>query len=397
MRRQANTKGDFALAHWSASPVLIGLALGFLVGPAGLNLIEPQLPDDSALIRSLTEAILLFSLFCVGLRLRTPFEWRAWRGPLQLSSVALLGTVLLGAAAAHLILGMSALQCLLVAAILAPTDAALAAQLHAPAECVGDPMSQALAAEGAITSAIAIPLVVLVLTLMGVSVRGLGVFGSVTLTGLWSLAGGALLGWLLGMAVSRWLSRLDRVREGDLLEELTVFATAALAYTCAVALRTDALLAVLAAGLAVSHTGGLRPRTRTPPLGARVLRLAAGAERAGSLLAAALAGALLGSVGLSVRAVLYAASVLLVVRPLAVRLGLLRWGPAFRERWALELFAARGAAPLCCLALAIEHGLPDAFARLLATAVLTVIVGSMLSSAIAAGVVRRPTPGAVDL
>lgn len=397
MRRQANIRNEFALTRGSASPVLIGLTLGFLVGPAGLKLIEPQLAEDSALIQSLTEAVLLVSVFCVGLRLRAPFEPGAWRPALQLSSVTLVAALLLAAAAAYPLLHMSALQCLLLAAILAPTDAALAAELYPAGENGSDSMPNTLAAEGAITSAVAIPLVLLVLTLMGVSARGSDVFGSISLTVLWALCGGATVGWLLGVAVSRCLSIVDRDRDGDLLEEMTVFATAALTYTCAVALRTDALLAVLAAGLALSHTGRLRARTRRQPLGARVLRLAGRAERAVSLLAAALVGALLGSVGLGARIALYAAVLVIVVRPLSVRLGLARSAVPGRERRAIELFAARGAAPICCLAIAIEHGLPDAFSKQLADVVLAVIVGSILSSAVSAGAWRRPTPGAVGL
>jgi NhaP-type Na+/H+ or K+/H+ antiporter len=377
--------------------VLIGLTLGLLAGPAGLKLIEPQLAEDSALIQSLTEAVLLVSLFCVGLRLRAPFESGTWRPALQLSSVTLIATLLLGAAAAHLLLHMSVLQCLLLAAILAPTDAALAAELHPAGESESDSMLNTLTTEGAITSALAIPLVVLFLTLMGVSERGADVFGSISLTVLWVLCGGATVGWLLGMAVSRCLALIDRDRDGDLLEEMIVFATAVLAYTCAVALRSDELLAVLAAGLALSHSGRLRPRTRTPPLGARVLRLAGRAERTVTLLAAALVGALLGSVGLSARIALYAAVLVIVVRPLSVRLGLARSKASGRERRAIELFAARGAAPMCCLAIAIEHGLPDAFAEQLAAVVLAVIVGSILSSAVSASAWRRPTPGAVGL
>jgi NhaP-type Na+/H+ or K+/H+ antiporter len=238
---------------------------------------------------------------------------------------------------------------------------------------------------------------VLVLTLMGVSDRGSRVFGSISLTALWALCGGAAVGWLIGMAASRWLLRIDRDRDGDLLEEMLVFATAALAYTCAIALRADALLAVLTAALALSHAGQLWPGMRRQPLGARVLRLAARAERAVTLLGAALAGALLGTVGFSARTGLYAAVLLMVVRPLSVRLGLTRAPAPGRERRAIELFAARGAAPLCCLAIAIEHGLQDAFAKRLAEVVLAVIVGSILVGAASAGSLRRPTPGTVDL
>src|SRR6185437_11881142 len=226
----------------------------------------------------------------------------------------------------------------------------------------------ALAGEGAVTSAIVAPIVVLVLTRMGMTGAGAAVLGSLTLTVLWSLAGGAAVGWLAGATASRWLALIDRDRQGDLLEELIVLATGALAYVCALALRADALLAAFAAGLALSH-GGRRQMRRKQALGPRVLRFAARAERGATVL-------------------------LILIRPLAVRLGLGRPLVTAAQRRTLELFAARGPAALYCLALAAAHELPAPFGRELRDAVLVVIVVSVISGAVTALTARKPSPGA---
>ena len=105
--------------------------MGVLAGPLGLKLIEPQLSEDGALIQSLSEAVLLICLFCAGLRLRAPLDWAPWRAPLQLASLTTVSAALLSAGAAYLIFGMSLLQALLLAVILAPTDAVLASDAHA--------------------------------------------------------------------------------------------------------------------------------------------------------------------------------------------------------------------------------------------------------------------------
>src|SRR5579862_3872174 len=84
VRKQVNTKTESPLTRWSTSPVILGIGVGLLAGPLGLRLIEPQLPEDGSLIQSVSEAVLLISLFCAGLRLRAPFEWAPWRAPLQL-------------------------------------------------------------------------------------------------------------------------------------------------------------------------------------------------------------------------------------------------------------------------------------------------------------------------
>ena len=393
VHKQVNTRADFPLTRWSASPVIVGIGVGLLAGPLGLKLIEPQLTEDASLIQSVSEAVLLICLFCAGLRLRAPFEWAPWRAPLQLASLTAVCAALLSAAAAYVIFRMSPLQSLLLAVILVPMDAVLASDVHAPTDGEQDVVPFALAAEGAVTSAVVAPILMLVLTRMGVTGVGSTVLGSLTLTLLWSLAGGAVLGWLIGAASSRWLALIDRDRQGDLLEEMIVFATGALAYVCALALRTDALLAALAAGLALSHGGRLRS-THKQALGMRVLRFAGRAERGAALLVMVLLGALLGAADFTPRNALYAAVLLILARPLAVRLGLRRPVVTAVQRRSLELFAARGPAALYCLALAGSHDLPAAFGRQLENAALVVIVVSVISGAVSALSARKPNPGA---
>lgn len=393
VRKQANTKAEPPLTRWSSSPVILGIGIGLLAGPEGLGLIEPQLSDDAALIQSISEAVLLICLFCAGLRLRAPLAWVPWRVPLQLASLSTVSAALLSAGAAYLIFGMTLLQSVLLAVILAPTDAALASDAHAATEGEQELVPFALAAEGALTSAMVAPVAVLLLTRMGVTGAGTAVLGSLTLTVLWSLAGGAAVGWLMGVAASRWLALIDRDRQGDLLEEMIVFATGALAYVCALALRTDALLGALAAGLALSH-GGRRRLTRKQPLGARVLRFAGRAERGATVLVMVLLGALLGAADFSLRTALYAAVLLILIRPLAVRLGVGRPVVMPAQRRTLELFAARGPAALYCLVLAAGQNLPAGFGKQLESAVLAVIVISIISGAVSALTARKTSPGA---
>jgi NhaP-type Na+/H+ or K+/H+ antiporter len=393
VRKQADNRTEFPLTRWSTSPVILGIGIGVLAGPMGLSLVQPQLPEDAALIQSTSEAVLLTSLFCVGLRLRASIDWAPWRAPLQLASLTTVSAALLSAGAAYLIFGMSLLQSVLLAVILAPTDAVLAADAHAGAEGEQEFVPFALAGEGALTSAIAAPVAQLVMTRMGVTAAGAAVLGSLSLTFVWSLAGGGAVGWLVGAAASRWLALIDRDRQGDLLEEMIVFATGALAYVCALALRTDALLAALAAGLALSH-GGRRRLRRKQALGTRVLRFAGRAERGATVLLMVLLGMLLGAGDFTARAALYAAVLLILIRPLAVRLGLGRPLVTPAQRRTLELFAARGPAALYCLALAASHELSAPFGRQLQNAVLVVIVVSVISGAVMALTARKPSPGA---
>jgi NhaP-type Na+/H+ or K+/H+ antiporter len=258
-------------------------------------------------------------------------------------------------------------------------------------------MPFALAAEGALTSAFAAPLVLVVLGFLGLNDPGSGALGSVTLAGIWSVAAGAVAGWLIGAAMSRWIALLDPDRQGDFLEEMIVLATVALTYTCALAVRGDGLLAVFTSGLALSHGGRLRRSVRKVALGARVLRFAGRVERLAAVLIMVLLGALVAGVDIRLRAVLFALVLLTLLRPLAVRLGVGGLVMAAGQRRPLEWFGARAAAALYCLALAVNHGLGASFAHDLAGIALVVIVSSIVFSAVSALSLRRASPGAVDL
>ena len=134
MRRQDNTKTDLPLTRWSPYPILLGLGVGVLAGPAGFHLIEPHVVEDSGLVESVSEIVLLVALFCAGLRLRVPFEWHFWRVPVRLATLTMLATGSLAAAAAHVLFGMDLVAAVLLGVVVAPTDAVLASDIHVPAE-----------------------------------------------------------------------------------------------------------------------------------------------------------------------------------------------------------------------------------------------------------------------
>ena len=399
VRRQDHTKSELPLTRWSAHPVFIGLGVGVLAGPAGLHLLEPHVVEDGGLVESVSESVLAVTLFCVGLRLRVPFEWHFWRMPVRLATLTLIATATLAAAAAHVLFGMDLLAAVLLGVILASTDAVLASDMHVPAEIDQDAMPFTLAAEGALTSALVVPLLLIVLEFLGFGESGSGALGFHVLLTTWSVAGGAVLGWLVGAVMMRWLALLDADRQGDFLEDMIVVATAVLTYVSALALRTDGFIAVFVAGLALSHGGRLRHVLRKATPSARVLRFAGRIERFAAVLMMVLIGALLSGVELHLRMAVFALLLLAGLRPLAVRIGLAGLGLPATQRRSLEWFGARGAAALYCLGLAIDHGVGGAYAHELAGTVLVVVVASVVFSAVSAVSLGKasPGPGAVDL
>jgi len=393
VRRPDNTRADLPLTRWSPHPILLGLGVGLLAGPAGLHLLEPHVVEDSGQVESISEIVLVVALFCAGLRLRVPFEWHFWRIPLRLASLTMLATATLAAAAAHVLFGMNLVEALLLGVVLAPTDAVLASDIHVPAEIDQDVVPFTLAAEGALTSTLAAPLLLVVLEILGFGDSGSDALGAHLALSIWSVVGGAVVGWLIGALMMRWLTLLDSDRQGDFLEDMVVVATAVLTYVSALALRADGLIAVFVAGLALSHGGRLRRSLRKATPSARVLRFAGRAERFAAVLVAVLLGALLAGADLHLRMEVFALLLLAGLRPLAVRLGLGGLGLPPAQRRPLEWFGARGAASLYCLELAINRGLGGEFAHELAATALVVVVTSIIFSAVSAFSLRKASPG----
>jgi NhaP-type Na+/H+ or K+/H+ antiporter len=388
---------DVALTRRPAHAAVVALGVGVLLGPFGLRLLRPQLMEDGSLIETISEIALLTCLFCLGLRLRMPIEWRTWRIPLRLSTLATLATIALAAAAAHLMFDMSLAESLLLGAIIAPTDSVLASDAAPQSDAEPDPPSFILCAESGINNGLAAALVLLVLGMMGLSDSDSAALGSISLVALWAAAGGLLVGALVGTGMARWIKLLDPERQADFLEEAMVFATAALAYGAALAIHTDGFLAVFTAGVALSHGGRLRRPLRNRPLMPRVLRIAGRIERYSWLVIVVLLGALVASIEYKWWMLVFAVILILIIRPLAVRLAL--GGVTLPEaQWrSVAGFTARGIASLYCLAFSINHGLGAPYARLLAGVTLVVVVTSIIASTISGLPLSRPSPGTVDL
>ncbi|HKT71798.1 MAG TPA: hypothetical protein VJQ47_02845 [Steroidobacteraceae bacterium] len=379
-----------------AGAAVIALGIGWLLGPGGLGFLRPALMEDGGLVESVGEMALLVCLFCIGLRLRMPLALSCWRTPLRLSTLSFLVTAVLAAAAGHLVLNMSLTHALLLGFIVAPTEAVFASDGHFPTEA-DDDAAVTLAAESGINNGLAPAAVGWVLGMIGLLGTDSQAIGSLSLLVAWAVLGGVLLGWLIGAGMARAITLLDPERQADFLEETVVFSTAALAYGAALALRADGFMAVFIAGIALSHGGRLRHPLRNRPLMPRVARVAAVLERVTWLGVIVLVGALLGNVEFHARMLVFALLLLLLLRPLAVRLGLGQVAMSAAQWRTVAWCCSRGVAPVYCLAFALNHGLSAPFARELTGATLVVVVTSVIASAIAALPLSRPSPGTVDL
>ena len=366
-----------------AGTAVPSLTLGVLLGPLGLGLIDPAPREDGRLIEAVGEIALLVSLYCVGLRLRVPLEWQLWRPPVRLATLTMLATIALAAGAAHVLLGLSFAQALLLGAILAPTDPVLASEIQLPPGSDQDDPRFVLAAEGGVNNGLALPAVLFGLGLAGLNGMGPAALSWLTVDLAWSVAVGLAFGWLLGASMARLLARLDDV--------LIVVATAALAYGGAIAIRADAFLAVFAAGVALSHGGGLRRPPRLRALTPRILEYAHRIERIAVTMVIVLIGALVASMDMRVEMLVFALALLLVVRPLAVRIGLMGLSVEPGHRRLFAWYGVRGAASLYYLVWGINQGLAAPIAReLMAVTLMTLVTSIVLHGLSATPLAGRP-------
>ncbi|MEO7105585.1 MAG: cation:proton antiporter, partial [Rhodoferax sp.] len=67
------------LRRLPVTPAIIYFAVGMLVGPSGLNLFHFNPLKQSALLETLTEVVVLISLFSAGVKMPGSFTFTRWR------------------------------------------------------------------------------------------------------------------------------------------------------------------------------------------------------------------------------------------------------------------------------------------------------------------------------
>jgi sodium/hydrogen antiporter len=138
------------------TPAMVFVAVGVLVGPQVLDGVD--LESSSGTVRALAEATLALVLFCDASRVDLRQLRRAAGLPLRLLGVGLPLTIALGTVAAAAIFGQLTIEeALILAVVLAPTDAALG-QAVVTEPRVPSRIRQGLNVESGLNDGICVPL-----------------------------------------------------------------------------------------------------------------------------------------------------------------------------------------------------------------------------------------------
>jgi NhaP-type Na+/H+ or K+/H+ antiporter len=370
---------------------IIYVALGMAVFALPLRLPVADPLAEGELVERMTELAVIVSLMGAGLKIDRTVGWASWRTTWRLLALAMpltiAGVALLGWWGA----GLAPAGALLLGAALAPTDPVLAGdvQVGPPGGEAEDDVRFGLTSEAGLNDGLAFPF-----TNAAIALAAAGSAGVASWVGGWALddvvvklAVGFAVGALGGRAVGSVLFRLPTTRTiAESTEGFVALATTLLVYGVAELCHGYGFVSVFVAAYVLRHHERdheyhevLHASSESIErlFSAALLVLLGGAVVDGALGALTWAGA---AVGLAV---------VLVVRPVAAWLALLRTGLRSGERWALAFFGIRGIGSVYYLAHALNEGEFGDAEELWAITSFVILVSVVVHGISAAPVMKR--------
>ena len=373
----------FAMTWLRDAPVTGPLLFAaFGLGLSQLGLLQSDI--EHQVLHLLAEVTLILVLFSDAAHIDLRQLKRDHNLPVRMLAIGLPLCIVLGAAVAMFVFpAFGFWEAALLAAILAPTDAALG-QAVVSNERVPIRIRQTLNVESGLNDGLALPAVLALLAIASA-------MGGDTDTGRWvtfalqQIGGGALVGAIVGFVVAKiakWASTRGYLRDSG--EGIVALATVALAYTLAEAVHGNGFVAAFIGGIAFGNTLGFACRF-----------LYEFTETEGQLFTLGtffLFGALLlpeALAHITAADFFYAIASLTVIRMLPVALSLLGTGVSATTMLFLGWFGPRGLASILFVLLILDMGELANSHRILNIVSLTVALSIFLHGITAAPFANR--------
>ena len=232
------------------TPPMVFTGAGVLIALLLPNFIEEEFAKES--LELVAELTLVIVLFIDASRINLPLLFREHKIPVRLLGTSLPLTVLLGAVVAGFMFGdFSVWEVALLAAILAPTDAALG-QAVVSSPIVPVRIRQSLNVESGLNDGIVLPLVMLFAALASVSAEG-AEQSNWLVYWLMQVTLGPLVGVVVGFGggyLLRASTRCNLINENFL--RLSGVAVALVAWAGAIQVGGNGFIAAFVAGMAIS-------------------------------------------------------------------------------------------------------------------------------------------------
>ena len=348
---------------------IIFLGLGFVLGPGALGLIQLGGPSNPALVAVATLNLALV-LFLDAARFDVDELRRGWRVPLLDLGPGTLLTIVGLAVAAALLLHVSPLMAVLLGAVLASTDPIVLRDVVRD-ERIPRSVRRTLTIEAGTNDIIVLPIVLIAIQL-ALATTGSGGGGGagywlgflaqlLVLSPLVGLAVGGIGAWLMGKADARYSIR----REYQALYGIGLVLAS---YSAAQAVGGDGFLAAFFAGLAVA----LFDVTLCDCFMDYGEVTAEMAMLLAFILFGAVLGPLFGTIPFGL-ALVFAVVAIVVVRPAALGLALMRAKMSLVARVFIAWFGPRGLSALLLALLVVAAGVPGATQLLAITGVVVLV------------------------
>lgn len=373
------------------SPALVYLAMG-AAGAVGAALLDAPwltLAGDAAVVERISEVAVVMALFATGLRIDHDLVLSHWRSTVLLLAVVMPVTIAAVTLLGMWVAGLSLGAALVLGAALAPTDPVLAGDLGVPAPGEGDRSEPAFAltSEAGLNDGLAFPFVFLGLVIA--SGGGVGAYAEWFAADVaYAIVAGVAIGAAVGWAIAAAAVRLrDRGLLASGLDGWAAVGAVLAIYGIAEIAGAYGFLAAFAGGIAFRRYERDHEYQEGVHGGAEAL------ERGLELTMILFLGSLLTLDGLGTagwEAVVVAAALILVIRPVATMAGLGGSRLRGRERLYVGIFGIRGIGSIYYASAALGSGLLAAGeARTILWTVVAVVCISIVVHGLSASALTR--------
>jgi sodium/hydrogen antiporter len=369
--------------------VYVALGMALFALPFDLPTADPM--AHGPFVERISELAVIVALMGAGLKLDRPFGWAAWRPTWRLLAVAMPVTIVATALVGWWVVGLAPATAMLLGAVVAPTDPVLASdvQVGPPGEDEEDDARFALTSEAGLNDGLGFPFTNAAIAAVGAASVGEWVGGWFLDDVVAKLAVALVVGLVAGRAVGWVVFHMPTDRKlAESTEGVVALAATLLTFGVAELAHGYGFLAVFVAACMIRRQE--RDHAYHQVLHASTESL----ERLlSAVLLVLLGGAVVDGVlsGLGWRGVVAGLVILLVVRPMAGLVSLMRTGMPQGERTVVAVFGVRGIGSIYYLA----HALNEAdFAD--AATVWAVVAFVVLASLVVHGAAALPAMRRLD-
>ncbi|MGJ8550127.1 cation:proton antiporter [Winogradskyella wichelsiae] len=308
-----------------------------------------------------SELVVIISLMVAGLKIGLNYSWKEWRNPLRLLCITMPLFMLIVFLISYYLLNFNGPVALLLAAILAPTDPALASEIQlnkkqtVATKNVG--IQYNLTAEAGLNDGLAFPFVFLAILWSKNENLGINEWKEwIWYYMFFKIIVGVLVGIVIGFSYSYFTKKLAQYNILKIHQAFVAISLTLISYGLAEILDGYGFLSVFLAGLfAHYHQHTNNETTENEPS----LGFITNVEKFLIIFwMIFFGGSIIGGIlnFNSILTLLFCVFLVLVARPLMGYISLYKSGLGSKEKWAISFFGIRGIGSVFYLTYAIKHG-----------------------------------------